>query len=95
MTILHIVRSSAFNDNKLELCLSIVTEHDSIFLIDDGVYNIAHPSLLKLLDRIEVFALTEHTNARALNIDNKKIRTADLSAFVALTDNAEKTITWQ
>ncbi|KGJ98713.1 sulfurtransferase complex subunit TusB [Thalassotalea sp. ND16A] len=95
MTILHIVRTSAFNDNKLDLCLRIVTEQDSIFLIDDGVYNIAHPKLLQQLDTIEIFALTEHLDARALKVTNSKIKTADFSTLVSLTNLAEKTITWQ
>ena len=77
MAVLHIVRNSAFNDNKLNLCLSVISSNDIVFLMDDGVYNIAHPKLLKRLNELTIYVLTEHLNARGLALDEDKIKQAD------------------
>lgn len=95
MAILHIVRNSAFNDNKLNLCLSIISDKDTLFLIDEGVYNIAHPKLIKRLGTIDVYALKEHLVARGLELNDTFIQKADYKLLVELSDNAEKVITWQ
>ncbi|WNC70313.1 sulfurtransferase complex subunit TusB [Thalassotalea nanhaiensis] len=95
MAILHIVRSSAFNDNKLNLCLSIISSKDTLFLMDDGVYNVAHPKLMTRTDSLTVYALYNHLQARGVDIGDSAIVLANLKDLVTLSDTATKVITWQ
>ena len=95
MAILHIVRSSAFNDNKLNLCLSIISSKDTLFLMDDGVYNVAHPKLMTRTDSLTVYALYNHLQARGVDIGDSAIALANLKDLVTLSDTATKVITWQ
>lgn len=95
MAILHIVRSSAFNDNKLNLCLSVISSQDTLFLMDDGVYNVAHPKLISRSDSLTVYALYNHLQARGIDIGDSAIDLANLKDLVSLSDTATKVITWQ
>ncbi|WNC70564.1 sulfurtransferase complex subunit TusB [Thalassotalea psychrophila] len=95
MAILHIVRNSAFVDNKLNLCLSVISSKDTLFLMDDGVYNIAHPKLMTRNDSLTVYALNNHLQARGIDIGDSTITLATLKDLVSLSDTATKVITWQ
>ena len=95
MTILHIVRNSAYNNNKLKLCLSVISSKDTLFLMDDGVYNIAHPKLMTRPDLLTVYVLTDHLQARGIDIGDSTITLATLQDLVLLADTATKVITWQ
>ncbi|MDN3651460.1 sulfurtransferase complex subunit TusB [Thalassotalea ponticola] len=95
MAVLHIVRTSAFQDNKLNLCLGLLSNKDTLFLMDDGVYNVAHPKLLKRLDEIDVLVIEEHLIARGIEAEQPSIALATLKDLVTLSDQADKVITWQ
>lgn len=95
MAILHIVRNSAFNDNKLNLCLNVISSKDTVFLMDDGVYNIAHPKLMIRQDSLTVYALNDHIQARGIDVGASNITLANLKDLVSLSDKAAKVITWQ
>ena len=93
MTILHILRTSAFTTNQLTNCLTSMSEGDDLVLMDDGCYSLPHPSLNKL--NRSFYIIEEHAIARAVNIDSDKIKAITLSEFLALTFNHKSTITWQ
>ncbi len=92
MTILHLVRTSAFTDDSLKQCLNLIASADQLFLIDDGVYNIHH-SLIQGLKQ-PVFFLQQHVDARGL-IAGSQQRSASYNDLVTATLNAKKVITWQ
>lgn len=92
MSTLHIVRTSAFSDNALQKCIYLLDRNDQLLLLDDGVYNCHHPLLANINNSI--FALKIHCTARSTTVNNH-ISLIDMCEFVALTDNAEKVITWQ
>lgn len=95
MANLHIIRSSGFTHTKLQQCLATVINDDAILLIDDGVYNLNHPELLKVVGTRPIYALEEHVIARGLTPSNSDVNNCDYNRFVALTLDAEKVITWQ
>lgn len=88
---IHLVRTSAYTDNKLQLCLETLAVNDELFLLDDGVYNVNHA----LLNRIDnsVYALDEHLSARAVNPG--KIKIINYAELVQATVKSGKVITWQ
>ncbi|QDP01359.1 sulfurtransferase complex subunit TusB [Thalassotalea sp. PS06] len=95
MANLHIIRSSGFTHGKLQQCLATVIDDDAILLIDDGVYNLNHPELLKVIGSRPLFALEEHVIARGLTPSRSEVKYCDYNKFVALTLDADKVITWQ
>ena len=65
---LHIIRTSGFNNNALAQCLDTTLEQDSLLLIDDGCYNLHHPLLLEILmakTELKCFYIGLHASARA------------------------------
>ncbi|NMP15377.1 sulfurtransferase complex subunit TusB [Thalassotalea sp. Y01] len=95
MAVLHIVRNSAFNDNKLNLCLGLLSAKDTLFLMDDGVYNVAHPKLIRRLHEFKVFAVQDHLAARGVRSEEQAIVMAELKDLVEQSEKADKVITWQ
>lgn len=96
MSTLHIVRSSGFNTSALTQCLSLVSNTDSVLLIDDGCYNINHPLLIELLashPEISVNIIDTHADARA-QATNKLISTITLTDMLELIFNHNNSITW-
>ena len=96
MSTLHIVRSSGFNTNALTQCLSLVSNADSILLMDDGCYNINHPLLIELLGNrpeVSVSIIDNHAEARAQTA-NKLISTITLADMLELIFNHNNSITW-
>lgn len=97
MAMLHIVRTSGFNNNALAQCLDTTLPQDSILLIDDGCYNLQHPLLLELLLQqtdIKCFYIGLHATART------QLNPADVFAEISLDDVNElifthnNSITW-
>ncbi|TRX56888.1 sulfurtransferase complex subunit TusB [Thalassomonas sp. M1454] len=91
MCTLHLIRTSAFADNKLQQCIALLEESDQIVLIDDGVYNVNH----NLIDSVSnsISALSEHIQARGLSSNN--IKQMSYTDLVKATEKAGKVITWQ
>lgn len=79
----------------MQQCLATVIDDDAILLIDDGVYNLNHPKLLKVIETHPIFALEEHVIARGLTPARSDVTYCDYNKFVALTLDADKVITWQ
>lgn len=97
MAMLHIIRSSGYNNNALEQCLDMLLPNDSILLMDDGCYNVNHKMLLKAQSAspaLSIYFLEQHANARAQkNIDNNFTPTT-LTNVVTLLFQHDNSITW-
>jgi tRNA 2-thiouridine synthesizing protein B len=97
MTMLHIIRSSAYSGNTLELCLSTIAPDDDILLMDDGCYNLTHPLLHKAIEKLTqgtIFYLADHTNARAITPSYSKLTAIDVNHTPELIFKHENAINW-
>lgn len=92
MTILHLVRRSAFETTDFEQCLAMLSKNDEVVLLDDGCYNLRHPLAASITNKLMV--ITPHAQARAIQVANKEdlITMTDL---VNLTFKHNSVITWQ
>lgn len=94
MSLLHIVRTSPFIKNDFAQCINTLSPNDFIVLIDDGCYAVESPLLNNVDASINILALDEHLNARALTVTHS-IKAITMTEFVNLTLTVDKTITWQ
>ena len=98
MTTLHLVRQSAFATNDFAQCLSVLAHKDAIVFIDDGCYNVKHPLLSSLIERVDdsvsLNVVDSHAKARAIEAP-KSIHKVSITEVVELTFIHKKVITWQ
>ncbi len=94
LTILHLMRCSAFSNNNLQDCLANLTKQDALVLIDDGCYTVNHPCLTEVIEDFNVFIITEHALARGLNIQ-ANINSITLSELTDLLFTHHSVVTWQ
>ncbi|MFT5757859.1 MAG: tRNA 2-thiouridine synthesizing protein B [Alteromonadaceae bacterium] len=102
MTILHLVRSSAFSNDDLAQCINNVAHNDEIVLLDDGCYNLKHSLLLALIEHqpmINIHIIKEHAQARALNTNElplaQRLHCITMTDLVSLTFSSDSVVTWQ
>jgi sulfur relay protein TusB/DsrH len=98
MSMLHLVRTSAFQANDFQQCLKVIQTSDTLVLLDDGCYNLSHDLWQKALSKITLSALyivEAHAQARAIAIDKNIINTLSLEALMTLICETEKSVTWQ
>jgi len=98
MSMLHLVRTSAFQANDFEQCLQLVQKGDTIVLLDDGCYNLNHTLWQQALSKVSLSALyiiEAHAQARAIAIDKEKINSLSLTSLMTLICETEKSVTWQ
>ena len=95
MSILHIVRTSAFTCGQLKQCLDTFLETDSIILMDDGCYNINHSLTQNLDENVKIYCITEHLTARGIENSPNNIQLISLKDFLTLTFKHKSSITWQ
>ena len=98
MSMLHLVRTSAFQTNDFEQCLNVVQPSDTIVLLDDGCYNVNHDLWQQALSKVALTALyiiEAHAQARAVKIENDKVNLLSLDALMTLICETEKSVTWQ
>ena len=102
MTILHLIRSSAFSNNDLEQCIHNIEDSDSVVLLDDGCYNINHPLMNKLQEKISMinlYILRKHAQARGINIDDftskDVFNSITMEELVGMTFSNDSVVTWQ
>jgi len=95
MTILHLVRRSAFETNDFAQCLNTITSKDCLVLLDDGCYNLHHTLLKSVPCALQV--IKGHVVARGINVEQhvKTVKLISMTSLVELTFNYQKTITWQ
>lgn len=103
MAILHLVRTSAFNDQQLALCIEALNKNDGLILLDDGIYNLKHPSLVSAQQLCnKLFFIDEHAKARGfdMNIESNTknitpISPISMAKLVELIFDFKASITWQ
>lgn len=96
MAMLHIIRSSGFSNNALELCIGNLQQGDSLALLDDGCYNLNHKNLSTLAQQLgheNIYVINEHVKSRALNTP-KSIKTISLAQLSELIFTHDNNITW-
>lgn len=96
-SILHLVRKSAFETSDFQQCLAVIGTNDALVLLDDGCYNVKHPSFTNIDSIIplsKIYVIGHHSSARNVTMPEgiAKISLTDLVSLVATND---KTITWQ
>ena len=91
MTLLHLVRKSAFESPDFEQCINTLASGDQVVLLDDGCYNLCHPLINKLT---EVMVIKTHAQARALAIQKNTLYIA-MEELIGLTFKHNSVITWQ
>jgi tRNA 2-thiouridine synthesizing protein B len=98
MKLLHLQRSSAFNTNDFQQCLSTIKPSDGLVLLDDGCYCLNHPLVLafeKQHPAITIYYVNSHAYARAIEASGNNKKPIDMSKLVELTFEYDSTITWQ
>lgn len=97
MASIHLIRNSAYSDANVLTALSLLNANDLVVLIDDGVYNVSHPSIQQLLANntsIEVYVIEHHIQARGI-VTPYNIEQITMANLVALIDQSTQVITWQ
>ena len=93
MSILHLVRSSAFNSNNLASAIKTALPNDAFILLDDGCYCLHHHLLTEdILTQYSFSAINTQLSARAISPHSQVTVISDL---VELSFAHEKVITWQ
>ena len=92
MSILHLVRRSAFDTHDFEQCIQTLSSNHTLVLIDDGCYNIHHPLIKQVAVPIKVMEV--HALARGLNLDDIT-NLIDMTELVNLTFTHNSVMTWQ
>jgi tRNA 2-thiouridine synthesizing protein B len=98
MSMLHLIRTSAFQTSDFEQCLNVAQTGDTIVLLDDGCYSLTHDLWHQALSKITLSALyiiKDHAQARSINIDKEKVNDLTLAALMTLICKTEKLVTWQ
>ena len=98
MSMLHLVRTSAFQANDFEQCLNVVQPSDTIVLLDDGCYNLSHDLWQQALNNKalpSLYIIEAHGQARSVNIDNNKVNLLSLDSLMTLICETDKSVTWQ
>ena len=95
MSILHLVRTSAFGSENLKSALNTATENDAFILLDDGCYCVHHPLLNNdVLARYAFSVIDEHIEARAITRP-ASIQVISVDTLIELTFTHSKVMTWQ
>lgn len=94
MATLHLVRTSAYSDNLLALCIDVCQTDDSIIFVDDGCYNLTH-SLIhdELIQQLNLYFIAAHGKAR--NMKNADLTAIELDALLSMSFSHNNVITWQ
>jgi tRNA 2-thiouridine synthesizing protein B len=98
MSMLHLVRTSAFKTDDFQQCLNVVQTTDTIVLLDDGCYNLTHDLWKEALNKIglpSLYIVEAHAQARAIIVDKNRINTLSLDALITLICETTKSVTWQ
>jgi len=93
MSILHLVRTSAFQHDDLAQCLQVYSPEDTIVFMDDGCYNLDH-NLLQSRTEVKPLVISEHCQARAVAIMDKN-QSLNLEKLTLLFFSHDSVLTWQ
>ncbi|ABE55090.1 DsrH like protein [Shewanella denitrificans OS217] len=97
--ILHLIQTSASQDNALSTCLCLIQPSDSILLMGDAVNCLLMPTWQAQLKGMALFALEDDVTARGLSslmpTENlPQLQLLNYDEFVAQTLSHQKVITW-
>jgi tRNA 2-thiouridine synthesizing protein B len=97
--ILHLIQTSASEDNALSTCLCLIQPSDSILLMGDAVNCLLMPTWQAQLKGIGIFALQDDVIARGLaslmpTDALPQLTLLNYYEFVAQTLSHQKVITW-
>ena len=95
--LLHIISKSPLKHSALNDALPFINGNDTVIFIDDGVYaNIADTPQTKELSEknCTITALIDDMKARGLNPENMLATPREMSDFVELAFNANKSVSW-
>lgn len=87
---LHILNKSPEHP-RFEQCLGVLSPHDALLLIENGVVALASNALDA---RDNVFALTSDVSARGVSTDAGVVTLMDYAGMVELTLQAQRVINW-
>ena len=96
MSILHLVRRSAFETNDFQQCIKNLLKDDALLLIDDGCYNVNHSlmnEVRQILPYDSIHLMKDHAIARA--VDTKDIKNIDMKQVISMTFSFDSVVTWQ
>lgn len=98
MATLHLLSHSPFSDTRLDSCLRLLGPGDGLLLCGDATYALQPTgrhaqALARLDDGIELFALAEDVQARALQA-GPALQLIDYPQFVALSCRFDKVNSW-
>ena len=83
------------NVARLQQCLALMSEKDSLLFLEDGVTFAAKKEAVKLLQNQNVYILKHDCQARAMtSFITKSMQLIDDETFVKLTLTHDKTIRW-
>lgn len=94
--ILHIVNQSPFHNNALQRCIDLMTESDSLLLIEDAVLLLSNPDYMaELPEKARCFGLLNDIESRGLVLEpNSFLQPIDYEGFVDLVVQHDKTMSW-
>ena len=92
MSILHLVRKSAFETADFELCVNTLSSSDQLVLLDDGCYNLHHSLINSVKGNVKV--IQSHAQARAITV-NTKSQFITMDVLIELTFKHNSVVTWQ
>lgn len=98
MNIIHLQRTSAFNNHVFEQCLLSIKPNDALVFLDDGCYNINHNAFIELqksAPSVVVYHIQEHATARSVQYNNLQSTPISMTKLVELTFQYGSVITWQ
>ncbi len=98
--ILHTVNKSPLTDTTFTSCVRCAAEHDSILLLEDGVYGaltgtLVEPFMAAAIKVHSIYVLQEDLKARGLDTPLiAGIQIVDYAGFVDLTVEHSKVHSW-
>jgi len=99
MSILHLVRRSAFETQDLAQCLLNITVEDKVILMDDGCYNLHHPLIEQVEAVCSIDIIKIHAQARAVSLitveKNSTLGIISIDDLTQLMTNFDAICTWQ
>ncbi|MFN3581158.1 MAG: sulfurtransferase complex subunit TusB [Pseudomonas sp.] len=98
---LHILRHSPYDDDRLASCLRVLNSHQALLLIEDAVYALmprssSLASLGLLPPSIKLYVLEADLQARGMALDSlpERVTRIDYLGMVELCAQSNKVLSW-
>ena len=94
MSSLHLIRLSPYQ-TPIDERIVLVSKHDTVLLLDDGVYCLNNTTINKLLKACcNLMVIKEHIDARNLDVCDK-VKIISANEVPQLTFKFKNVLTWQ